>query len=361
MRLDENFEGESSSKGTGFLLTSVMGVGIFLLLVFGIVLLVNRDTLFSGGGQAGENASQNPNESTENSLISGSTLVSDDLDIWNDYPKEDESEPVSEVHSEESTEDDPSEGGTKTLVTFADGSEKWYSISKYLPQNEYDDGNFVLGNGRMAYYVDGNKASYTGVEVSKYQGYVDFNEVKKDGIDYVIIRLGSRGYSTGQLVLDDYFQDNIKRATDAGLDVGVSFYSQAITVDEAKEEADFVLQYIEDYDIQYPIVFVMEHVLNDQARIDELAKEDKTQISKAFMDAIDEAGYNAMFSGNKEWLFADVNYAAISNYEVCLKQEEDLPDYPYRFHIWQYTEKGTVDGISGQVPLQISFIDYTIK
>lgn len=361
MRLDENFEGESSSKGTGFLLTSVMGVGIFLLLVFGIVLLVNRDTLFSGGGQAGENASQNPNESTENSLISGSTLVSDDLDIWNDYPKEDESEPVSEVHSEESTEDDPSEGGTKTLVTFADGSEKWYSISKYLPQNEYDDGNFVLGNGRMAYYVDGNKASYTGVEVSKYQGYVDFNEVKKDGIDYVIIRLGSRGYSTGQLVLDDYFQDNIKRATDAGLDVGVSFYSQAITVDEAKEEADFVLQYIEDYDIQYPIVFVMEHVLNDQARIDELTKEDKTQISKAFMDAIDEAGYNAMFSGNKEWLFADVNYAAISNYEVCLKQEEDLPDYPYRFHIWQYTEKGTVDGISGQVPLQISFIDYTIK
>ncbi len=361
MRLDENFEGESSSKGTGFLLTSVMGVGIFLLLVFGIVLLVNKDTLFSGGGQAGGNASQDPGENAENSLISGSTLVSDDLDIWNDYPKEEESEPVSEVHSEESTEDDPSEGGTKTLVTFADGSEKWYSISKYLPQNEYDDGNFVLGNGRMAYYVDGNKASYTGVEVSKYQGYVDFNEVKKDGIDYVIIRLGSRGYSTGQLVLDDYFQDNIKRATDAGLDVGVSFYSQAITVDEAKEEADFVLQYIEDYDIQYPIVFVMEHVLNDQARIDELAKEDKTQISKAFMDAIDEAGYNAMFSGNKEWLFADVNYAAISNYEVCLKQEEDLPDYPYRFHIWQYTEKGTVDGISGQVPLQISFIDYTIK
>lgn len=361
MRLDDHFEDESQNKGMSFMLTSVIGVGTVLLLVLGIVIFVNREALFESKPSQESMHSVEPSEDITDPVISGSTLVSDDLDIWDDYPKEEESEVVSEVVSEETTEDDPSEGGTKTLVTFADGSEQWYSISKYLPQNEYDETGFVLGNGRMSYYVEGNKESYVGIDVSKYQGYIDFNEVKKDGIDFVIIKLGSRGYSTGQLILDDYFQDNIKRATDAGLEVGVSFSSQAITVDEAKEEAAFVIQYLQDYDISFPVIFEMEHILNDTARIDELTKEDKTQITKAFLDEIEAAGFNAMFSGDKAWLFADINYAALSAYDVRLEQQEDLPDYPYRFYMWQYTQKGTVDGISGEVPLNICFIDYTIK
>lgn len=360
MRLDDQFEEESSAKGTSFMLTAVIGVGLFLVAVLGIVLFVNREALFNNKPSQSQVATK-PSED-ESSVISGSTLVSDDLDIWDDYPVEEEkSEPVSEVISETPSEEDPSAGGTKTLVTFPDGNEQWYSISKYLPQNEYDETGFVMGNGRMAYYVEGNKESYLGVDISKYQGYIDFNEVKKDGVDFVIIKLGSRGYSTGQLTLDDYFQDNIKRATDAGLEVGVSFSSQAITVDEAKEEAAFVLQYLQDYDISYPVIFEMEHIVNDTARIDALTKEDKTQITKAFIDDIEVAGYNVMFSGDKAWLFADINYAALSAYDVRLEQSEDLPDYPYRFYMWQYTQKGTVDGISGEVPLNICFIDYTIK
>lgn len=361
MRLDDNFEEENSVRGTKFLLVSVIGVATFLVLVLGTVLFVNREQLFqNNSGQASpETGAQTASEP----LISGSTLVSDDLDIWNDYPleQEDESEEVSQESVKEPVEDDPSENGTKTLVTFADGKEQWYPISKYLPQNEYAESGFVMGNARMTYYMDGTKISYTGIDISKYQGYVDFNEVKKDGIDFVIIRLGSRGYSTGQILLDDYFQDNIKRATDAGLDVGISFYSQAVTVEEAKEEAAFVLQYLADYKIAYPVIFEMEHVLNDTARIDTLLKEDKTQIAKAFLTDIEAAGYNVMLSGDKPWLFADINYAALSSYDVRLKQEADLPDYPYRFCMWQYTQKGTVDGVSGQVPLNICFIDYTIK
>ena len=360
MRLDDQFE-ESTAKGTNFMLTAVVGVTVFLLAVLGIVLFVNRETLFEHTSNQGDVAVQ-PSEEEAGSVISGSTLVSNDLDIWDDYPKEEEkTEPVSEPVSAETSEEDPSEGGTKTLVTFPDGSEQWYSISKYLPQNEYEETGFVLGNNRMAYYVEGNKESYLGIDISKYQGYIDFNKVKKDGVDFVIIKMGSRGYSTGQLTLDDYFQDNIKRATDAGLEVGVSFSSQAITVEEAKEEAAFVLQYLTDYDISYPVVFEMEHIVNDTARIDTLTKEDKTQITKAFMDDIETAGYNVMFSGDKAWLFADINYAALSSYDVRLEQQEDLPDYPYRFYMWQYTQKGTVDGISGEVPLNICFIDYTIK
>jgi len=359
MRLDDQFE-DSTSSGNSFMLTAVVGVGLFLLLILGIVILVNKDVIFNKKQESG--VVVKPSEEDSSSVISGSTLVSDDLDIWDDYPEEDESkEPVAEPVSEEESEDDPSEGGTKTLVTFADGREEWYSISKYLPQNEYEATGFVMGNGRMAYYVEGNKESYLGIEVSKYQGYIDYNKVKKDGVNFVIIKLGSRGYSTGQLTLDDYYQDNMKRATDAGLDVGVSFSSQAVTVEEAKEEAQFVLQYLMDYDISYPVIFEMEHIVNDTARIDELTKEDKTQIAKAFMDEIEAAGYNVMFSGDKAWLFADINYAALSAYDVRLEQQEDLPDYPYRFYMWQYTQKGTVDGVAGEVPLNICFIDYTIK
>ncbi len=359
MRLDEDFNDGSSGQNSKFLLISMLSVGSFLLVVLGVVLFVNRDMLFTHS-QGQNPVSSEPKEEV-NSVISGSTLVSDDLDIWDDYPKEEESVVIEEPVSQEEKEDDPSEGGTKTLVEFADGTEIWYNISKYLPQNEYDDAGFVLGNGRMSYYVEGQKASYMGIDVSKYQGYIDYNDVKKDGIDFVIIQLGSRGYSTGQLTLDDYFQDNIKRATDAGLEVGVVFQSQAITEEEAKEEAAFVLQYLTDYDIRYPVIFSMEHVINDTARIDALTKEEKTLIAKVFLTDIETAGYNAMLSGDKEWLFADINYAALSDYDIRLEQETDLPDYPYRFYMWQYTQKGTVDGISGQVPINICFIDYTIK
>ena len=161
--------------------------------------------------------------------------------------------------------------------------------------------------------------------------------------------------------MDDYFQDNMKRAMDADLEVGISFSSQAITVEEAVEEAEFVLQYMQEYDISYPIIFEMEHIVNDTARIDDLTKEEKTRIAETFLDKIEEAGYNVMLSGDKAWLFSDINYAALSAYDIRLEQEEDLPDYPYRFYMWQYTQKGTVDGVSGEVPLNICFIDYTIK
>ena len=362
MRLEDHYEEEGAFKGSSFLLGSVIGVGAFLLVVLGCVLFVNRETIFAEKKPSQNIVADEELQSDVNSVISGSTLVSNDLDIWDDYPKEEPSEEeVSEVVSEKPTEDDPSEGGTKTMVELADGTEEWFAISKYLPQNEYDNAGFVLGNNRMSYYVDGQKESFAGIDVSKYQGYIDFNEVKKDGIDFVIVKLGSRGYSTGQLTLDDYYLDNVKRATDAGLEVGVSFHSQAITVEEAKEEAAFVLQYLTDYDISYPVVFAMEHVANDTARIDVLTKEEKTQITQAFLEDIEAAGYNTMIYADKEWMFKDINYAALSKYDIWLSQEKDLPDYPYRFYMWQYSQKGTVDGVSGQVPLNICFIDYTIK
>ncbi len=362
MKLEENFEEYGQTpKGNKMMITAVISVVLSLAVVIGLVIFLNRETLFPQPVpvQSSQVAEHEPDLSD---LISGNTLVSGDLDIWEEYMKEDDEEESGPVwYEEKPSEDDPSEGGTKTLIERASGGSEWVEVSKYLPQNEYDKSGFAMIDNRMAYYEDGMKLSYTGVDISKYQGYVDFNAVKRDGIDFVMLRLGQRGYSTGQLVLDDYFSDNIKRASDAGLEIGVTFFSQAVTLEEAEEEADFVLQYLEGQTIRYPVVFEMQHIENDSARIDILTKEEKTQIAKAFLSKIEAAGYVGMIHADKEWLFDDINYSAVSNYGIWLKQMKDLPDYPYRFQMWKYTNVGAVEGIEGSVSLSISFIDYTVK
>ena len=361
MKLEENYEEYGQSKkGNSMLLTAVIAVSVCFALVIGLVIFLNRETLFPK--QAPAQTVTEPESSPDlDDLISGDKIVSGDLDIWDDYMVEEEEEDSQVWYEEKPSDDDPSEGGTKTLIEYANGSTEWVDVSPYLPQNEYDNSGFAMLNGRMAYYQDGAKLSYTGVDISKYQGYVDFNAVKRDGVDYVMIRLGQRGYSTGQLVLDDYFADNMKRANDAGIPVGVTFFSQAVSVEEAEEEADFVLQYLEGQTVRYPVVFDMQHIANDSARVDILTKEEKTQIAKAFLSKIEAAGYIGMIHADKPWMFTDINYSAVSNYGIWLEQIKDLPDYPYRFQMWKYTNVGAVDGIEGSVSLSISLVDYTIK
>lgn len=362
MKLEENFDEYSqNSKGNTMLISAVIIVCLILLLVIGLVVFLNRSVLFPQ--QEITSSEQSVTEGPDlGGLISGSTLVSSDLDIWEEYMIEDEEEVSGPVFVDEiPSEDNSDQAENKTLIERADGSSEWVEISQYLPQNHYDKNGFAMLDNRMYYYKDGMKSSYTGVEISKYQGYVDFNEVKRDGVDFVMIRLGQRGYSTGQIVLDDYFTDNMKRATDAGLAVGVTFGSQAVTIEEAEEEAEFVLQYLEGQTIRYPVVFEMEHISNDSARIDMLTKEDKTRITKAFLSKIEAAGYIGVISADKEWMFEDINYAAVSNYGVWLNQAKDLPDYPYDFQMWNYTNIGNVEGINGSISLSISFVDYTVK
>ncbi|MBE5880123.1 MAG: lysozyme [Lachnospiraceae bacterium] len=361
MKLEENFEEiEQTKKGNSMMLTAVLTVSICIALVIGLVLFMNWETIFPDNKPVQTVTDQESGPDMDD-LISGNKLVSGDLDIWEDYMEEEKEEDSQVWYEEKPSEDDPSEGGTKTLIEYANGTSEWVEVSPYLPLNDYDNAGFAMLDGRIAYYEDGAKLSYTGVDVSKYQGYVDFNAVKRDGIDYVMLRLGQRGYSTGQLVLDDYFSDNMKRATDAGLPVGVTFFSQAVNVEEAEEEAEFVLEHLEGQTVRFPVVFDMQHIENDSARIDILTKEEKTQIAKAFLSKIEAAGYIGMIHADKPWMFDDINYSAVSNYGIWLEQIKDLPDYPYRFQMWKYTNVGAVDGIEGSVSLSISFVDYTIK
>ncbi|MDE5599089.1 MAG: hypothetical protein K2J04_14835, partial [Lachnospiraceae bacterium] len=165
----------------------------------------------------------------------------------------------------------------------------------------------------------------------------------------------------GQLSLDDNFVENIEDAIDAGLDIGVYFYSQAVTLEEATQEANFVAQNLEPYKehINYPVAFDMESVPNDKARIDGLSREDKTAISAAFLSGIQAAGYVPMLYGNKEWLIKNIDLAQLQNYDVWLSEDEDIPDYPYQYTMWQYTTTGVLNGITGDANLNICFVSYS--
>jgi GH25 family lysozyme M1 (1,4-beta-N-acetylmuramidase) len=361
---------------------------LIVFVILGIVLvpqLVNKknnNVDYSGVMPASSVLNKDENEVSQNSgsdYISGiseptGVTSPGELDFWDLYPENKEkpaeiekvpgsnnSDDKNKEGDENTDSDDPSKDGKHTKVVNRDGTEEWVTISQYLPKNDYDYSNLVLKDDRMEYYVDGKKTSYIGIDISKYQDYIDFNKVKKDGIAFVMIRVGVRGYGDGQITFDDYFFDNIKRATDAGLKVGVYFSSQAITKDEALEEAKLVVDSLADYKIDYPIAFEMSFKNNDTARVEVLSPAEKTDMAKTFLDYVSSKGYTGCVLADKEWLIKEIDLSKITSYDFWLKQEEDLPDYPYKFSMWQYKTKASVDGITGFVDLNISFVDYTEK
>lgn len=358
MKLQDDFEDRSGMTPT--VVMTIIAVTVFVVVILMLVLLLN-----DGGTK------QQPEESRESSspvilsepweISSGSSLHPDNLDFWDKYPEKESSSETVQSSEPAQEENNPATDGKHTLVTYADGSEEWVLISPYLPKHEYDFTKMVCQSGRMKYYENGKQISYVGVDVSKNQNYIDFLKVKKAGVQFVMIRAGARGYGTGQLIVDEYFSDNLKRATDAGLAVGVYFYSQAVTEEEAIEEANLVLESLGEYTISYPIAYEMELITHDTARTDGLRKADRTKIAKAFLDTVAAAGYKNALYGNKEWLIKEIDMSKLTAYDVWLTQPGDIPDYPYKFTMWQYDTKGQVDGISGYVNLNISFIDYTEK
>ena len=314
----------------------------------------------------------------------GRKLRAEDLDFWDMYPVDEEetgekaaaventqkstltekAEKEREEQKQKEQEEvlnDPSTDGKHTLVMTRDGKEEWVLISPYLAKNTYDLTKLEDKAGLKRYVENGKKISYVGVDVSKQSGSVNFTGLKAAGVDYVMIRLGGRGYSTGQISLDESFKENIEGAIAEGLDVGIYFYSQAINQDEAIQEVNFVVQNLDPYrgSIKYPVAFDMEFVANDESRIDGLSREDRTSIAASFLEGVKAAGYIPMFYGDKEWLIKEIDLAKLQDYDVWLSQDTDIPDYPYQYAMWKYTSTGVVNGIKGDANLNICFIGYS--
>ena len=228
-----------------------------------------------------------------------------------------------------------------------------------VPLHSFESGQMRDENG-YKYYVDeaGARASRLGIDISRYQKSVDWQQIREFGIEFVIIRLGFRGYGEeGSLVLDEMYETHMIGALEAGLQVGVYFFSQAVSDEEAAAEAAFVLKYLEGHNITGPVVFDTEEIKHDTARTDGLSRTQFTSNCIVFCDRILAAGYEPMIYTNMKWLAFTLESDKLIGYQKWYADYEPFPQCPYEFSIWQYTESGTVPGIEGSVDLNIWFIE----
>lgn len=245
-------------------------------------------------------------------------------------------------------------------LIYADQDEYVFApVLDEVKKHNYLAENFVsTDDGEMQYIVNGEIVSHKGIDVSKYQGNIDWASVASDGVEYAFVRLGIRGYGSGKLSLDEFFEKNMRGAKDAGIKTGVYFFTQAITVEEAVEEADYVLQNIASYDVSYPVVFDVEMITNDDGRANNLSQTERTDIAIAFCDKIRAAGYTPMIYGNVKCFTKLLDMTRLNDYEKWYAFYDDYMYMPYDVGIWQYTEKGSVPGINANVDLNISYKEY---
>ena len=230
----------------------------------------------------------------------------------------------------------------------------------YNSKGEKLKGQAKIGDTVYNFDSEGNiiKNVIKGIDVSKYQPNINWKKVKASGVDFVIIRAGYRGYSTGAMVEDPYFKTHMKGALDAGLKVGVYFYSQAINTEEAVEEASMVLQLIKKYNITYPVFFDTEATGTGVGRADGLSTSHRTKIANAFCKTIQNSGYKAGVYASKSWFYYQLDYSALSAYEIWLAHYTDSTDFKHHYDMWQYTGTGSCDGVSGAVDLNWCYTKY---
>jgi len=215
---------------------------------------------------------------------------------------------------------------------------------------------FSLEDGRMC-YNGSDFDTLSGIDVSEWQKNIDWRRVANDGIDFAIIRLGYRGYTEGQLNLDIHFVNNIQGALANDIPVGVYFFSQAITEDEAVEEAQMCLDYLRSFDIEYPVVFDWETVNVSTARTNNMDGDLLTDCAVAFCETIEDAGYTPMVYSNKQLALLTYDLSRLTDYPFWFAGYTNYPEFYYGFDFWQYTSGGSVDGIDGRVDMNIQFLD----
>ncbi|MFI3176761.1 MAG: GH25 family lysozyme [Eubacteriales bacterium] len=194
-----------------------------------------------------------------------------------------------------------------------------------------------------------------GIDVSKWNGAIDWEEVAAYGVDFAVIRMGYRGSTTGSLVEDPYFRENVEGAIAAGIKVGLYFFTQATTEVEAVEEASMVASLAREYKIEYPI-FIDTESAGGNGRADGLDVETRTMVCDVFCQTIENAGYQAGIYASKNWYENMLNYHELTDYYIWLAQYSAEPTFDEEYHMWQYTSDGSITGIDGRVDLNISYI-----
>ena len=220
-------------------------------------------------------------------------------------------------------------------------------ISNHLREENWTrDGSFI-------YYEEEGFTSRIGVDVSKWNGGIDWFALREQGVEFAIIRVGFRGYANGEIVLDDRFHEYMEGASAAGMEIGVYFYSQAIDEDEAEEEALFVIDQIEGYEISLPVYFDTEEVGQGEARTEPMATGMYTLTAEAFCRTIEENGYRAGVYASNGWIRRNLELAWLTDYEIWYAQYNDTPGREYGFDMWQYTERGDLYGCDTYLDMNV--------
>ena len=368
-----------------------------VILLFLVILYVNSDQQKSTAKPKQEVAETSEEEDF---LKDSHNMTSDELEFWKDANRKTPKAPVEEEEGELTPYKDPEavndtdatskdssttdkrsrddideregslnadtadETGDKEgyiAITDDKGKKTYYEILKDVPKNDYDFENDLLNENGTLTYKSSKRESIKGVDLSKFNGTVDFNKLKENGVAFAMLRLGSRGYGTGKITLDEKFVEYAQNAQMAGIQTGAYFYSQAVNETEAVEEANYIVGAVSGFNVRYPIAIDIEKVEGDEARTDKLTSKERTAVVKTFCDTVKGYGYKPVIYASKEMLVSGLDLEELTDYDVWLSDEDIPTDYPYRFSMWQYNKRGSIDGITGDIYLDISFINYENK
>jgi len=233
------------------------------------------------------------------------------------------------------------------MIVIKDLYDGEMEIPKYdIPISQYSKSKFTELSGIITY----GDNSAQGITVYSKHGEIDWEQVAGAGVDFVMIRVGYRNYNRGDIVIDKNFEQNISGALKAGLDVGVYFYSQAISTEEAEKEAETVLENIKDYSITYPVAIVWEFVTNPEEgktpRTRNCTKSEITSYIGAFCDKVKKTGYKASYSATKTMGYEYIDISKLTAYDLWYYEYRAAPSFYYDYKMWQYSTEGTVPGVS---------------
>ena len=255
------------------------------------------------------------------------------------------------------------QGAQKTRIEVAgDNGERFLvPVREDIRKYEYDEEAFLLErNGELRYIKDGKTVSAKGIRVSEAQGRIDWETVAASGVEYAMIRIGARGDgANGRCQTDVNYKRNVKGALAEGIEAGVYFVSRATTVEEAKEEAQFVIKNMKDYEISWPVALdTVEHVGDKKTRASGISAEDRTACAKAFMEEIAAAGYTPVWYADSRWSVLKYNMGELADYDMWYTSNGEDDAYPYHYTMWQYKNDTEIPGISKNAELCMSFVDY---
>ncbi len=288
---------------------------------------------------------------SEETVQTDKVEIDEETTTDNSFSAEETTDEEIDEKTEESVKED-------VVLRFVDvfGEEYETKIKEDVPRHEYNNSCFSK-DGNILTYEDEQYTSRLGVDVSRHQGKINWQKVKDQGAEFAFIRIGYRGYGqSGSINLDQRFYENIKAAQSAGIDVGVYFFSQAINEEEALEEARFVIDSLKGYELQLPVVYDPESILDDVARTDDVPGEQFTKNTIVFCETISENGYEPMIYSNMLWEAFNFDLSQLTEIPIWYADYEELPQTPYHFVFWQYTNEGRISGIDGPMDLDIQLV-----